>query len=224
MAIAFITASNSSGTHGSGTITLGVDTTIGSPTNVILFAALCDNAGGSSITTATYNGVAMNQIGSVFNAPSTRDYYLFYSIVGNGVNANVVFNSSGGSTLWAQTAGFSGSKQTGQPDNTSSVVNPSASLASYSQAVTTIADNCFEFMIGVGNSGNNITAGTNTSIATDGTSDTSRMFTVYSTAAQTPAGSATLAVSSTAQTWSTMTTSFAPSATAAAKGNMFLVF
>lgn len=217
MSISFDNSNSDSNTGGTVTVPLTC-----SGANRILFVAVCDNAGGSTLTTKTYNGVTMTQIGSVFNAPSTRDYYLFYIIAPATGGANIVITSSGGNTVWVQAMSFTGAKQSAQPDATSSVVNPSGSTASYSQSVTTVADNCFQVMLGVANSGNSVTASTNTTVQINESTNTNRQFFAYSTTAKTPAGSATLAVTSTAQTFSSVTVSFSP-VVASNTSNMLLV-
>lgn len=165
-----------------------------SGTDRILFVATCANTG-STTTGVTYGGVSMTQVGSVTDIGPTE--YLWYLVnPASGANNVVVTNS--GSVTTGSAISFTGASQTGQPDAT--YTGTSTTTSSFSSSITTVADNCFVVCTSRTGNGFTLTGGTNTTIGSqpDGIYFGSCGL-WYSTAAKTPAGSATLNVTCTSQ-------------------------
>lgn len=165
-----------------------------SGTNRILFVTSCANTG-STTTGVTYAGVAMTQVGSVTDIGPT--HYLWV-LVNPASGANNVVITNSGSVTAGSALSFTGAKQTGQPDATST--GTSTTTASFSKSVTTVADNCFTVCTSRTGSGNALTGGTNTTVANQPELTYFGSGGIwYSTTAKTPAGSDTLNVTCTSQ-------------------------
>lgn len=162
--------------------------TVGAGTKRILIVGIAV-VGVQTVTSITYAGTSLTFINSISNAGTAlRLYYLINPT--SGAN-NLVWTLSSGVSNQAFLISYSGASQSAQPD-ASSTGGPT-NTTNYSQSVTTIADNCFQVLFASGVFGTP-TGGTNTTVRQDNTG-TNGLFLVDSTAAKTPAGTATLAVS-----------------------------
>ncbi len=203
--------STSSNVNTSGTVVSATHVCTGS--DLILFAAIKNNQGGT-VTSLTYNGVAMTLIGTCVDS-SSRAYWLYYLINPASGSHSITFTAGTSGNVGIFGISFTGAKQSGQPDNNNLGANPTVTSTSYSQSISTVADNCFEIMVGKCDDATPITGGTNTSLAADfdgAKTNYNGMFMVYSTAGKTPAGSASLVLNAgITQQYYTVMASFSPS-------------
>lgn len=170
--------------------------------NLILFVAVSTNSGATAVT---YNLVPMTQIDiTTGGAIQTNLWYL----VGPATGANnIVATLTGVNASAGQACSYTGASQTGVPDNHG--VGGPTTTTSYSQSLTSVADNCFAIMAGIAASGLAITAGTNTTLRQQEAVQVGA-FLMDSTAALTPAGTFTLAGTSASQSWKSCMATFAP--------------
>lgn len=136
MAIALDTVSSRQASDGTGNPLTFSYTCTGS--NLILFVGV--NADSNTLTGATYNGVAMTEVGNV-QTPASRWNYL-YMLIGPATGAhNVVVSTSGATTIIGYAISYTGAKQSGQPDASST--NTGTAVTTLTTSVTTIEDNCW---------------------------------------------------------------------------------
>lgn len=173
--------------------------------NRILFVGLVISAASPTVSSMTYGGVAMTQIGSKqeINSNSAFLYYLLNPASG----ANTVSYSAGGSP--SSYAGFSSSyngvKQSGQPDaGNGNVVSNSASIT---EGVTTVADGCWMVMMAAASLGT-ISAGTGANMVTSIHNNAA----IFDTGGQlTPAGAYTMTLNAgSGSNWPFLVASFSP--------------
>lgn len=165
-----------------------------------------------TITSApTYDGVTMTQSGSTSGTANITNY-LYYLINPSTTSGATVTATQSVADNWALAViSYTGAKQSGQPDATS--VGGPSTATSYSQSVTSVADNCFAVLYGDNNSGASLTGGTNTTIRNQPEVAFTGAFLADSTAAKTPAGTFTLAFTSASGTAAACMASFAPAPT-----------
>lgn len=179
MAIAYDTGSGTTG--GSSTSTTLACTMSASANGVIfggLFLVLIDQT-----PTATYNGVSMTLLNQINVNPVATSIYLFYLLnPATGTN-NMVANYSTASGPSLQSASFTGVKQSGMPD--ASTTNSTISGTSLTTSLTTIGDNAWAVLFCRNETGPHSTAGTNSTIG----NDTGNGTFFYSTTPKTPPGS-----------------------------------
>jgi len=213
MAIAFDAQSTTSQT---GTTTTDAHTCTGS--NLILFAGV---QGGTTdiVTGVTYSGVAMTQIAKVqLPSADNRWLYLYYLVnPATGAN-NIVATSSGSQTVRVCGASYTGVKQTGQPD-ASTTATQTAGATTWSMSVTSVADNCWSLAFMRQGDGT-VGAGSATTMRTVG-SNFSAMF--DSNAVIHPAGSSTLnfTTGNNINPWAGIIASIAPFIAAASSFSIF---
>jgi hypothetical protein len=173
----------------------------------ILFVGV--TTGGTTISSITYAGVAMTQSGSSSGTAgvTNRLYYLVSPATGS--NTVSITQSSGGNIVSCSIC-YSGASTTGQPDATS--VGGPTTTTSYSQSVTSVADNCFAILYGDANGGLTLTGGSNTTVRNQPEVSFTGAFLIDSTALKTPAGTFTLAATSSSQTFAGCMASFKPAA------------
>lgn len=119
--------------------------------NIILFLAIEVNGNlYGSITSVTYNGIAMTQINTK-NTADNQLIFLYYLIApATGAN-NISISISGTTVIRGSSVSYTGANQTGVPD--ASTVNSGASVTSLATSVTTVLDNCWTVLAAVSNSG-----------------------------------------------------------------------
>ena len=156
---------------------------------------------GSAIDSATYNSVSMTEL----NAITTDAGYLqLWYLLGPSTGANTVqINRTGSSFLEGRSASYTGVRQTGFPDASTTGTGTDDT---FNMSLTTVADNCWMFGFSR-NDGGNPTAGANTDIL-DPVDPASSGFDTNS--AQTPAGSHTMSLSLAGANWWACWCSFAP--------------
>lgn len=111
-----------------------------------------------TLTSITYNGVAMTLVQKLGVGFGDRWIYLYYLLnPASGAN-NLVINFSGSTAAKAICVSYTGAKQSGQPDASNSWND--AFVASISHSVTTTADNCWMIFIAKTNGAGTPSAGT----------------------------------------------------------------
>ena len=155
----------------------------------------------------TYNGVAMTQSGAFITTGTIRHYLFFLINPASGSNT-VSITQSAADTMTSCSISYTGARQSSQPDATNEG-GPTTTTA-YSQAVTSVANNSFAVLYGGAQNATGLTAGTNVTIRRVPETDFTGAFLLESTAAQTPAGTFTLAVTSASQVFAGCMASFSP--------------
>lgn len=185
MAIAFDAASN--GVANPGTSVTVAHTCTGD--NRILFTLVkSGNSAGQSGQTlsCTYNGVAMTQIDTQTPGDTTCTIGLFYILAPATGGANVVASHGANQFIQASSASYTGVGN-GQPDASAKGTD---ATSEFTQAVITIADNCW-VVGGCANGLGNAVAAATATTARAGSGSSSCLG--DNNAAKTPAGSVTLA-------------------------------
>jgi hypothetical protein len=186
MAIAFDAATD--GGFSTGTSHTFAHTCTGS--DRLLFVGIAGDhpSGSDDITGVTYNGAAMTLVAKEANAGLDRILYLYVLIApATGAN-NVVVSATNVHDIFAGAVSYTGAKQTGQPDNSTTNVS-GASPTSLTTSLTPVADSCWTIVMAGSYAANNApTAGTGSTRRTyDGTFGTWGLF--DSNAAISPAAS-----------------------------------
>lgn len=216
MAIAFDTTTTSSLWSSVTSITFS-HTCSGS--DRMLFVATANNTG-ANISGVTYNGVAMTQIWTINNAAPSKMYFWYLIAPATGAN-NITVTATGTCSIIAKSVSYTGVKQSGQPDAT--ITNWPTTTTSWSQSLTTVANNCWIIMSGMWRNWSTVTAGANTFIRSSIEVLLAWLFLADTNSAQTPAGSKTLNVTSSSQEFTGIMASFSPSATSTTNSS-FLAF
>lgn len=124
----------------------------------ILFVMFSCNDG-ATITSVTYAGAAMTQVGSVTTS-GVRDHYLYMKVGPATGSNNVVIDVSTGN-VFGGAVSYTGASQTGQPD--SFATNSGASVTSITGTTTVVASNCWLVALGQCDSGGaNVSGGSGT--------------------------------------------------------------
>lgn len=144
MAIAFDAAST--GTKNSVTLTALTVSHTCTGSDLILWVGCAANSGDYISTgTVTYNGVSMTQ--AVKQVASGTNYTYLYYLINPATGAhNIVITPGTATALELCAASYTGAKQSGQPDNTTSGSN--SSTTSITTTLTTVADNCWTVAFG----------------------------------------------------------------------------
>ncbi len=100
----------------------------------------------ASLTGVTYGGVSMVQYGSPIALPSDRWFYLFYLFGPPSGSHSVAISANTSIVLSGQSVSYLGVQQSGFPDAHNTATSSSATTLS--AAVTTVAANCWVFIIG----------------------------------------------------------------------------
>lgn len=157
-AIAFDNASQGNSTSHPTSLTFSL--AVGSGTNRILMVAFIVNrAGAPTISSVTYNGVAMT---ATSNSPNSTFQFLYVYYLANpasGTN-NVVITLNSSIEIHACAASYTGAAQTGIPDAVATQTAGSGTSATLT--ATTIADNSWMFGIFRNDSAGNGSAGVGT--------------------------------------------------------------
>lgn len=174
--------------------------------NLLMFVmASYDNSHGS-IVAAKYNNVDLAHIDTAVDGASTLKLYSLASPT-TGANNLVITGSANNTNIGGCVSTYTGAKQTGIDNH--ATAGPTTT-ASYSQSLTTVADNCWVIMAGIAEGGSALTAGSNTVVRQQPEVAFRGTFLTDSNSAKTPPGSDTLAVTSASQTFVTCMASFAP--------------
>lgn len=165
---------------------------------------VADDATGNHITGVTYNGVAMTEVNRAADS-SDRWCYQFY-LLGPAAGAhNVVISASTTIAMAGMSVSYSGVKQSGQPD--ASTTNTSAGATTITTNLTTVADNSWTVLAAkVANSQPSASTG-----STQRLSNSDGLGMYDSGAAIHPAGSTSMAVTNGASNaWGVVMASYAP--------------
>lgn len=164
---------------------------------------------GQAVSSVTYNGVSLTQSVHLSDDGGNSQLYLHHLVApSTGANNVVITTAVATHARGGGATSFTGASQTGVPDATST--NTSGATTSYSQSVTSVADNCFAILGGGAFGGLTLTGGSNTSIASQPEVTFHGTFMAYSTAPKTPAGTFTLNVTCTSQAFGGVMASFKP--------------
>lgn len=159
----------------------------------------------------TYNSASLTQSGTASDSTAVLNYLHYKTAPSTGANT-VSVTQSVSDTITSCAISYTGVNATGQPDATS--VGGPSSATSYSQSVTSVADNCFAILYGNNNSGASITAGSNTTVRNNCEVSFCGANLCDSTTAKTPAGTFALAFTSASGSMTGTMASFAPVAIA----------
>lgn len=203
MAIAFVGKTSTQSSSGS-SVSISADP---SGSNIMWLGISIRDTRSISVAPA-FNGVSMTQSGSTSGTTGITNY-LYYLVNPFQGTANITFTQSASDNYTAKAAWFSGADTSSVPDATS--VGGPTTTTSYSQSVTSVADNCFAVLWADATSGSTLAGGANTTVADQPELAFTGGFMAYSTAAKTPAGTFTLNVTSSSQTFAGCMASFAPS-------------
>lgn len=155
----------------------------------------------------TYNSISLTQSGTASDSTAILNYLHYKTTPSTGANT-VSVTQSVADTITSCAISYTGVNATGQPDATS--VGGPSTATSYSQSVTSVADNCFAILYGNNNSGASITAGSNTTVRNNCEVAFCGACLCDSTTAKTPAGTFTLAFTSASGSMTGTMASFAP--------------
>lgn len=202
-AIAFDTAVAETSTNGVTSKTISITT---SGSNRILWAIMGQS---TSVTSSgcTYNSAAMTLATTTahqFGARLNLYYIIAPSLGANSLTCSV----SGASNISLGAISFTGADQTTQPDAVSAATT--TGTVSYSQSVTSVADNSFAVLGLFAQSGATLTGGSNTTIGSQPEVTAYGTAFAYSTSGKTPPGTFTLNVTSASQNFSGVMASFKP--------------
>lgn len=176
--------------------------------NRILFVASSHHSTSPTavVTGITYSGVAMTLISTFQSGNAKFDLYYLVAPATGANNVIVTLDQSDACPAYA--ISYTGVAQT-SPIDVSGTGGPTTTT-SYSQSVTTTADNCWSIMVGGAYSGLTLTAGTNTVVRQQPEVVLTGTFVCDTGSAQTPAGTDTIAVTSSSQGFTTIMASFKP--------------
>ena len=187
--------------------------------NRALVVAFSGSASSDNCTGVTYNGVSMTQISKMApgsgSTGSDRWRYLYLLINPASGSNNIVISYSSAEFVFGGASSYTGVSQTGQPD--AQTTGSNASATSFTQSITTVADNCW-IIEWVTDEVYNASQGTNTVVRcyTDGTSP---VYIADSNGAKTPAGSHSLNLTTATTTnWGALILSLAPATDVANSG------
>jgi hypothetical protein len=172
------------------------------------------NSNAVNISSATYNGTAMTS--AVANTATQRSTLLYLVAPSTGANTLTV-NLASSSYCYANSASYTGAKQSGQPDATASNDVTASPIVT---TLTTIADNSWSILGARDPSAGSTSASTN---STQREADAGYAQLYDSNGPKTPAGSFSMTITATSGNAATAMASFAPS-TAAAVNSNFLAF
>lgn len=110
---------------------------------LLLVHVLTNNTNEAIITGVTYNGVSMTKIKTQVSETTLRYGYIYGLLAPSTGANNVVVSASSSSVIGAQCVSYTGVKQSGLPDASNS--NNTAG-DSWTESITTIADNCWHFL------------------------------------------------------------------------------
>lgn len=165
----------------------------------------------TTMSWVTYGGVAMTQIGTTSTdgaANSTTTFWLINPLTGAN---NVVITVATSWVIMCHIVSHTWVIQSGFPDAV--VTNWPTTTTSWTQTLTTVANNTWLIMCAKWRSGNAITAGANTFIRANIELLYTGLFIADSNSDQTPAGSKSMNVTSASQEFNGTMFSLAPSVT-----------
>ena len=188
--------------------------------NLILFVVAGVHTNTATVTGVTYNGVALSSVGTIANGGNST-VSLWY-LVGPAKGAHeVVITANASDRIVGISASYTGVKQSA-PLESSSTGGPTTN-SSYSQAVTTVSDNCWAIMGGLADNGGvrPLTAGPNTVVRQQPEIAAYGTFLLDTGTPKSPAGVDVLNVTSGSQKFVGVMACFAP-ATFAGPSEVFL--
>lgn len=184
--------------------------------NTILFGSTWDESGlASDATTGTYNSVSMTSANTSYQSGEYGTTVLYLTAPTTGSNTLSITRTATGSGYDIAGISYSGAKQTGQPDATSSTRDTATT------SVTTIADNCW-VSIFIASNGFPVTASSGFTVRVNmlPSAGQSGRGIVGDTGPKTPAGSVSM-TSAGASNYGTVMVSFSPAVSTTNSGMFF---
>lgn len=143
MAIAEVSSADLGTNGGSGPLTTAFTVGAGSLGFLVIDVA-GDTVGGADDVTATYNGTNAPLLAKYTNPTGgDRMLYKFGQYAPTSGSHNVVVTPAGSHAVYASCTFYTGVKQSGQPDNTTTNVEASPASLTLTTAITPVADNCW---------------------------------------------------------------------------------
>lgn len=161
MAIAFDAKVDQTFTIGGTSLTFAH--VVGSGSNRLLVVGIEGNLTTDNITGVTYAGVSMTLVAK-FLSLNSRWEYMFYLLNPTSGSNNVVISSNATTNIVAASASYTGVKQSGQPDASSTADQLTGT--NITGTVTVVAANSWLIAFGSNQVTNSPTAGANTTIRT----------------------------------------------------------
>lgn len=166
--------------------------------NNIVYAILMHTSV-TTVSTVTCGGNAMTYVGAITQTAGNNTVELWQYVGASSGSQNIVCTMTSSTNISLGSISFVGAKQTGQPDASTTGGNVSTGVTSYAQNVTTVADQTMQVIALCCASGASITGGANTRIGSQPEVAAFGCAFAYSIITKTPAGTATLTVTSTSQ-------------------------
>src|SRR3990167_3471520 len=213
MAIAFDSSSVSGSFAAGSTLTIA-HTIVGTATVGLAFMTI--NSGSDVVTSVTLNGVTMTRAKWQLDNASAFGQFVYW--VANPATGNVVWNlSDSGSDRAGGNTAYTGASSSAL-DATAGQNSGGSASTSYTNTLTTVANNSWHVASLRQTVGGGMTAGTNTSTRLDGIGGGTYNVVEDTDGAVTPAGSNVLtATGSSTNTWFSAGVSIAPASTTAIK-------
>lgn len=168
---------------------------------LLLVALRGGNSEGDKVTGVTYNGVAMTKITSV-TSPSTGNITIsLWYLLNPSSGSNTVTASLSSGFLGGGSISYTGVRQVGFPDN--STTNTGHTVSSLNTSLTTVRNNCWTLLYGMADS---ISASTGSTLRTT----VSRGALFDSNGVVTPAGAKSMAFTNSVDDVASIMVSFAP--------------
>lgn len=135
-------------------------------TGLLLVCLETVDANGRTISSATYNGVAMTQVPTIspYTPAAGRLHYMFYLLSPTVGAHNIVLTMTGAvsNNLVAASTSYTGVKQTGFPDASGQTFNASTPGSNLSISITSVASGCWLTGFGTAEGSGGVSAGTST--------------------------------------------------------------
>lgn len=197
MAIAIDTTTKPGATNWGWSNTMTVSHTCSGTDRCIVVNVWSQTSSTGVVTGVTYAGVSLTKIGSesTDGANNSTSTWVLANPA-SGAN-NVVITTTSNGIIMCEIASYTGVNQASPV--WASVTNWPTTTTSWTQTLTTTADNSWLVMCAKGRSGNTVTAGANTFVRVTVEVLFTWLFIADSNSAQTPTGSKSLNVTSTSQ-------------------------
>ena len=213
MAIAFNSANQQVNASSTNTISLAC-----SGSDRLVIACVADDAKGTM--SVTYNGTSLTSIANVEDTSGFFKLHFFYLLnPATGTNNLVATRGTNSGDFYLFGATYTGIKQTGQPD--ASTTNAQTSGTTQTTSLTTIANNSWSILFTSADSGG-LAASTNSTLRGSILNGFSGLF--DSNSAITPAGSFSMSTTMNSGLRTAIMVSFSPSASSTNTSNFFNFF